>query len=236
MKLLHLYHDIMNLYGEYANVLALREMILKSGEECETERKSFGEAVDFNEYDFVYVGSGTERNQKLVLEDFRRLADGFQAYVAGGKAALWTGNSFEILGSRLTDCDGRDYRGIGMFSFTTVEQNKKRSTADAIFEADFLDKPLVGLVNKCSEIEGIGEPMFRVRMGLGNKTGDEGEGIRENNLFCTHLTGPVLMKNPGLLVYVTRLVTGKEVAPNPLMVKGYEITSRELGKLLENGQ
>ena len=69
----------MNLYGEYANVLALREMILKSGEECETERKSFGEAVDFNEYDFVYVGSGTERNQKLVLEDFRRLADGFQA-------------------------------------------------------------------------------------------------------------------------------------------------------------
>ena len=29
MKILHLYHDIMNLYGEYANVSALERMLEK---------------------------------------------------------------------------------------------------------------------------------------------------------------------------------------------------------------
>ena len=30
MKILHLYHDIMNLYGEYANVSALERMLEKN--------------------------------------------------------------------------------------------------------------------------------------------------------------------------------------------------------------
>ena len=103
MKLLHLYHDIMNLYGEYANVLALRDILRKGGVDVEVEKKSFGEKVNFADYDFVYVGSGTERNQKLVLEDFRRLEQDFRDYVGSGKPALWTGNSFEILGSAITE-------------------------------------------------------------------------------------------------------------------------------------
>ena len=235
MKLLHLYHDIMNLYGEYANVLALRDILRKGGADVITEKKSFGEAVDFADYDFVYVGSGSERNQKLVLEDFRRLEQGFREYVKSGKPALWTGNSFEILGSSVTDASGRSYDGIGMFGFRTTEQNKTRDTSDAIFEADFLDRPLVGFVNKCSEIQGIDQPLFRVKMGLGNTKDGTGEGVRLNNLFCTHLTGPVLMKNPDFLVYVAKLMTGKALEPNPLAENGYAITLRELSARLENG-
>ena len=33
MKILHLYHDIMNLYGDYANVSAMKRVLEKSGEE-----------------------------------------------------------------------------------------------------------------------------------------------------------------------------------------------------------
>ena len=235
MKLLHLYHDIMNLYGEYANVLALRDILRKGGVDVEVEKKSFGEKVNFADYDFVYVGSGTERNQKLVLEDFRRLEQDFRDYVGSGKPALWTGNSFEILGSAITDASGKSYDGIGMFGFQTTEQNKSRNTSDAIFEADFLDRPLVGFVNKCSEIRGIERSLFRVKMGRGNTKDGTGEGIRQNNLFCTHLTGPVLMKNPDFLVYVAKLMTGKALEPNPLAENGYAITLRELSARLENG-
>lgn len=38
MKILHLYHDIMNLYGEYANVSALERMLEKSGVKFTTDR------------------------------------------------------------------------------------------------------------------------------------------------------------------------------------------------------
>ena len=49
MKILHMYHDVMNLYGEYANVLAVRDMIIKSGESCEVVKKSYGDDVNFDE-------------------------------------------------------------------------------------------------------------------------------------------------------------------------------------------
>ena len=233
MKILHMYHDVMNLYGEYANVLAMRDMIIKSGEPCAVEKKSYGENVNFSDYDFVYIGSGTERGQKSVLADFLPRRDGFRAYVESGKAALLTGNSFEMLGKTITDCDGKSYSGLGLFDFTVTEQNKTRNTADAVFTADFLSSPLVGFINKCSEIKGIDEPMFTVKLGLGNCSDSNGEGVRVNNLFCTHLTGPVLMKNPEFLTYITKLVTGKNVEPDPLAVKGYEVTVRELSARIE---
>ena len=178
----------MNLYGEYANVLAMRDMIIKSGELCAVEKKSYGENVNFSDYDFVYIGSGTERGQKSVLADYLPRRDGFRAYVESGKAALLTGNSFEMLGKTITDCDGKSYSGLGLFDFTVTEQNKTRNTADAVFTADFLSSPLVGFINKCSEIKGIDEPMFTVKLGLGNCSDSNGEGVRVNNLFCTHLT------------------------------------------------
>ena len=94
MKILHLYYDIMNLYGDYGNVSVLERIITQSGTDCEVVKKSLGDSVDFNDYGFVFIGSGTEKNQKLVLEDFKRLSDGFKAYVEADKPALLTGNSF----------------------------------------------------------------------------------------------------------------------------------------------
>lgn len=233
MKILHLYHNAMNLYGEYANVIAVRDMILRCGESCEIEKKSYGEDVNFSNYDFVYIGSGTERTQKFVMADFLRHRQLLETYVENGKAALLTGNAFEMLGVSVTDCKGRMFEGMGLFDFTTVEQNKTRNTSDAVFEADFLNHPVVGFINKCSEISGIDTSLFSVKMGLGNCKDSTGEGVRCNNLFCTHLTGPVLMKNPELLSYMTKIITGKDADPHPLAVKGYEVTLQELTARME---
>lgn len=195
MKILHLYYDFMNLYGEYANTLALRDMLISKGCECTIENKTFGDEVDFQLYDCVYIGSGTERNQKIVLEDMKVRAKDFKDYVDKGGVALLTGNSFEILGKSITDANGKTYEGLGFFDFEVTEQNRTRETADAVFETDLFDKQLVGFINKCSEIKGITEPLFKVRSGLPNCKGDSGEGVRLKNLFCTHLIGPALMRN-----------------------------------------
>ena len=57
MKILHLYYDIMNLYGEYANVSALERIIENSGENVEIDRLTLGDNADINSYDFIYIGS-----------------------------------------------------------------------------------------------------------------------------------------------------------------------------------
>ena len=41
MKILHLYHDIMNLYGDYANISALKRLFGFSGIECNVDRITF---------------------------------------------------------------------------------------------------------------------------------------------------------------------------------------------------
>ena len=48
MKILHLYHDIMNLYGEYANVSALERMLEKSGVKFTTDRLTLFDNADLH--------------------------------------------------------------------------------------------------------------------------------------------------------------------------------------------
>ena len=232
MKILHLYYDIMNLYGDYGNVSVLERLINQSGTDCEAVKKSLGDSVDFNEFDFVFIGSGTEKNQKLVLEDFKRLADGFKAYIEADKPALLTGNSFEMLGQSIADFEGTQHSGLKMFDFTVTEQNKTRMTADAIFGCDFLDKPLVGFVNKCSRIIGIKDHAFTVQRGLADNENDKTEGLKYKNLIGTHLTGPVVVKNPHFAEYLVRLLIIEDINGECLELakKGYEVTLSELSK------
>ena len=145
---------------------------------------------------------------------------------------MFTGNSFEMLGKTITDADGKSFDGLGFFGFTVKEQNKTRMTSDVIYEADFLKTPLVGFVNKCGEIEGNSAPMFSVKLGLADCENSQGEGVRSNNLFGTHLTGPALMKNPHFLEYVAELILGRKPETAYLVHEkaGYEITLTELTK------
>lgn len=234
MKILHLYHDIMNLYGEYGNVLALSRILEKSGVDCQIDKFTLGDNADFAKYDFIYIGSGTENSQKLVLEDFKKYTAQLKNAIEDKKVMLFTGNSFEMLGKSITDCNGKVYEGLSIFDFTVTEQNKRRVTGDVIYLADFCTKPLVGFVNKCSEITGIETPLFDVKMGLSDNSNNKNEGVHYNNLFGTHLTGPALVKNPYFLEYIAGLIskesTNFDVNTEHLTYErsGYEVTLKEL--------
>ena len=200
MKILHLYHDIMNLYGEYANVSALERMLEKSGVKFRTDRLTLFDNADLGDYDFIYIGSGTEKNQKLVLQDFD---------------------------------------GLGIYDFTVTEQNKRRITGDIVYTSDILTKPIVGFVNKCSEIKGIENHLFTVKHGLGNCEGSKEEGLHNHNLFATHVTGPIMIKNPHFLEYIALQISKNTDGFKPCTDyldyerAGYEITLGELTKRFE---
>lgn len=229
MKILHLYHDLMNLYGDYANISALCRILDTNGVEYTLDRQSLGFEISLLDYDFIFVGSSTEQNQKLALEHLKNYRDDLKKYINSGKFALFTGNSFEMLGKSIKSFLG-EYEGLGIFEFTVCEQNKTRNTADAVFTFDDLEKQLVGFVNKCSEIEGIKTPLFTVERGLGNTKGEKTEGIVYNNFFGTHLTGPVLVKNPHFLKFIASKLCGKDLSDEAFYYekKGYEITLKNL--------
>lgn len=241
----------MNLYGEYANVAALKRMLDNNKVPCKVDTLSVGDKVQFLDYDLIYVGSGTESNQKIILEHLKGSKDALKVYVDAGRFLLMTGNSFEILGKEIIDAKGKKYAGLGFFDFTVTEQERTRDTADAIFKllekqesnsgntgfnSESTNGKLVGFINKCSTIQGIDTPLFGVEMGFGNEKAGQTEGIRYKNFYGTHLTGPMLIKNPYFLIALASDLCGKQMNGDYLVHEkaGYEITLRELSKRLES--
>ena len=113
IQLLHLYPDLMNLYGEYANVAALRRSLERQGAEVVVRTGTLYEDIDFSGADFLYMGAGTESAQLVALEDLRRYEGAIRAALERGAVVLATGNAMELFGSSITSPDGRVFGKMG---------------------------------------------------------------------------------------------------------------------------
>lgn len=236
VKILHLYNNLMNLYGEYANISILCRHLNEQGVECEVTKTDSCEEVELSDFDLIYVGSGTEAAQARAAADLIKKKDELLSCAAAGTVMLFTGNSFELLGSKITENDGAVLEGIGLNDFETKVSYKKRYTGDCVCSCKFIEQPFVGFINKGSQTFGITEPLFKMQMGEGNREGDSGEGFRRYNVFGTHLIGPILVKNPHFTKYLIKLIMKDKPEfsyrekIDPCEQGSYEITLRELKK------
>ena len=199
MKILHLFHDLMNLYGEYANTLALQKALSEKGRAAEIEKLSIDDTFDFSDFDLIYIGSGTEKNQKVALEYLRPYAEQLKTALNEGKLILATGNSFEMFGEKITDRNGKEYEGLKLFGFTVTE-GTERIVEDVT--AEFEENKVIGFINKASKIEGVEKPLFVIKQGVGNSDRSANvEGIRHGGFYGTHIIGPLLMRNKCMADY-----------------------------------
>ncbi len=235
LTILHLYPDCMSLYGEYANVMVLRRHLEVMGASVTVETALFEDAPGFQRADFIYMGAGTERTQKSALMALLPRKEELKAAVDRGAVLLFTGNAMELLGASVTDVTGDAWPGLALAQFTTVETDK-RVPEDVIAHTGLLDGPVVGFMNKCSVTKGVASPLFeRLSLGLGNEEEGGPEGYVSGNVFATHLTGPVLVKNPDFVDFLVKRifsVKGWEL-PEKLPVlpyerEAYEVTRKEL--------
>lgn len=237
LTILHLYPDCMSLYGEYANLAVLRRHLKAMGITVTVRAAVCGDDPDFSDADFIYMGAGTERKQKLALEKLLPVAGELDRAMDRGALLLFTGNAMEILGASITDAGGKVWPALHLADFTTIETNRRTSedviATPVLWDASF---PAVGFMNKCSATRGVTTPLFHdLPLGFGNEAEHGPEGYVSGNIFATHVTGPVLVKNPQFLdILVRRLFTQKGwVLPETLPVlpherEAYSVTLREL--------
>lgn len=237
MRILHLFDDIMNLYGEYANVRILERYLADLGYSVHVDTLGLYEEKDIAGYDFYFMGAGTERKQKLALAELQKYAEVLKNEYENGKVMLFTGNSFELLGKRLTDAQGTVYECLQLFDFETVESDR-RIVGDCLGNSSLFDDAVIGFMNKCSKTTGITSPLFTLQMGFGNEQNKGAEGICTKNFFGTHLTGPILIKNPAMLCEIAKRLVGKldKSVSYPYMQRGYETTVQALKKRLETAK
>ena len=202
VNILHLYYDLMNLYGEYGNIIALRDAFMNQGIEVNIEKKSLNDSIDFLKYDIVYIGQGSEDNQDRCRQDILKFKDDINAYIEANKILIATGNAYELFGDKINDKEA-----LGIFHFNSVYKSITTDVGDRlvneeVFDTDFLGTPVVGFTNRNSVNDIKDGYLFTVRKGYGNDLKDEHEGIHYKNFFGTYLLGPLLIRNPYLLDYI----------------------------------
>ncbi|MBR6951126.1 MAG: hypothetical protein IKH56_05275 [Oscillospiraceae bacterium] len=198
IRILHLFPDLMNLYGDYANISILKRYMEKEG--CACEVTASNDAVDPNGYDLVFIGCGTERSSLRALELLLPFREAFERYAAQGGQLLLTGTAFEIFCRSIKedDPDNLTLEGMGLIPAVVSRTRKKRYLGDVIYSFGADGKTVIGFVNKCSQTELDGPALFQTGTEQGNTVSSGSEGYLSNGIVATGLTGPVLIKNPDL--------------------------------------
>ena len=235
LNILHLFPEMMSLYGEYANLAVLRRRLEALGVSVTITAVGCDDAPEFSSADMIYMGAGTERSQKAALKKLLPHADALKTAAECGALVLFTGNAMPMLGKTITDASGKSFDALALADFTTQESDK-RIGEDVIAAPTLWDAPAVGFMNKCSVTTGITTPLFSsLSLGFGNETAGGAEGYAAGNILATHVTGPVLVKNPAFTdLVIGRLFAAKgwslpEQLPKlPHEQEAYEVTLREL--------
>lgn len=202
IKILHLYNDLMNLYGEYGNINILKSHLEDQNVQVEVSNKTINDDYNLMDYDFIYCGSGLNSHLDLALNDFKKHKDELKQYVDSNKVSLFTGNSLEMLGKKiyiLEDNEEKDLQeGLGFFNFK-VQRLKDCKTNDIIYDSELLNDTIVGFVNKQANIYDNDSHLFKVKFGIGENEKSDYEGAKINNLYATYVIGPILVRNPHFL-------------------------------------
>lgn len=197
IRILHIYPELLNLYGEYANISILTRYLSEEGMEIEVTPLPFCEPLTEG-YDMLYLGCGTESASLRALNALHPYRDVLLSYREKGALILATGNSLDLFGKTLHDDREGEFEGLNIFDFTVSRTHKTRYLGDAVLTCPLISERVIGFVNKCSVISGITTPLFRAEMGLGNDNVSPDEGLIDGNFFGTSLIGPLLIRNPSL--------------------------------------
>lgn len=206
MKIAYLYYDFLNLYGESGNIKIIENILKKNKIKHEIIYLSLDDELDFNSYDFVYIGSGTENNQKIALEHLKKYQEDIKRYIESNKFMLVTGNSVDMFGSKIIA--DKEYEGLNIFDYTVKQQQRKME--EVYINGDITKHKILGFINNNSYMDRIDYPLF------------ENEGIKYNNFYATYILGPILVRNPDFLKYLLSKLVGKNLKYDlKLEIKAY---------------
>lgn len=201
IKIAHLYYDLMNLYGEHANVDALKNKLKKQGLEVEVHFLTVGDEINFYDYDFFYMGMGTEKNQLIVLEDIVKYKRDIKNII-NDKVFIITGNSLEIFGKYILN-NGKRYNGLEIFNYYS-EVKDERLVSDMFLQTPLLNKTVIGFQNRQSITFSNENNFFRVIKGIGNEPNSHLEGYQTSQFYGTYTVGPLLVRNPYLTDFIIK--------------------------------
>ncbi len=200
LRVAHLYPEVMNIYGDRGNTIAIRHRCKARGVEVEVTGVGVGDPFDPDDFDLILIGGGQDREQQRIAEDLAAKADAIKGAADQGMPGLAVCGGFQLFGQRYIDHDGSVIPGAGIFDVETRHPGPRadRCIGDIVIITEFGE--IAGFENHGGRtyLEPGQEALGTVVRGRGNNAEDGSEGAIYQNFFGTYLHGSLLPKNPRL--------------------------------------
>lgn len=196
IKITHLYPRLLNLYGDFGNVLTLIKRCEWRRIEVEFCEINSGDAID--ESDIYFMGGGQDLQQIEVANELAPHKEFLKQQRDLGSVFLGICGGYQLFGHYYQPFDGEKLNGVSLFDAYTVA-GKKRFIGNVTAKTDFLTpETLVGFENHSglTYLNGDTRPLAKLLSGNGNNGEDGFEGARYKNVFGTYFHGSLLPKNP----------------------------------------
>lgn len=201
IKIMHLYPDLLNLYGDKGNIECLKHRLLWRGIDVTVVPYTGDEPLDLSDIDIVFLGGGTDREEQTVISKLMDSKAEIAEYVNDERTLFAACGGFVMLGKEYT-LGGEAVEGLGILDIM-AEQGKDGLIGDVVLDSQATDSVIVGFENHSLRINiGSHTPLGFVKYGNGNNGEDKTEGVIYKNVVATNLHGPLLPKNPKLCDYI----------------------------------
>ena len=198
LRVIHLYPELLNLYGDSGNILVLRKRMEWRGIACVVDEVHVGELPSLAGADIVFIGGGSDREQRIVCESLQAARGELSSSVEDGGVLLAVCGGYQLLGHSYTMGE-QTLPGLSLVDLFT-DRGSPRLIGNVCIRSRICEQPIVGYENHGGRTHlGPGvEPLGAVLHGHGNDGTSGNEGCLHKNVVGTYVHGPLLPKNPGV--------------------------------------
>ena len=209
LKVLCLYPNIMDLYGDNGNLEILKYRLSKRNINMVLDSYTIGDSsLELSEYDLIFMGGGSDKEQKLVAKDLIKYKDKIKRSIMSGTFYLLICGAYQLFGKYYKDSDNNLIEGLNIFNYYTESSTdkSKRCIGNIILNFELLNEniKIVGFENHGGQTFDVDKPFAKVLYGNGNTFKNSYEGYFDKNVLGTYLHGPLLSKNPELADYIIK--------------------------------
>jgi CobQ-like glutamine amidotransferase family enzyme len=201
LRIAFLYPELMNIYGDRGNILALSRRAQWRGIDVTVDKVSVDDMIDPDFYDFYFFGGGQDKQQITVSHDLQgQKAEALKEAVEGGAVILSVCGGYQLLGEYYRPYDADDLPGVGLFDAYS-DAGDTRYIGNVLIDCPL---PGVGTIVAFENHSGrtfLGAgctPLGKSLVGGGNNGQDGTEGAIYRHAYGCYLHGSLLPKNPRL--------------------------------------
>ncbi len=203
IRILHLYSNDMNIYGDRGNILVIKRRLQWYGYTPEIVEYNPGDKFPDN-IDIVVGGGGQDSGQNKIQKDLLSIGPKLIELANTGTPMLVICGLYQLFGKFFKTSSGEIIEGIGLLNIETFGKSERLIGNIVTHSQQFGD--IIGYENHSGQTF-LGQdiqPLGQVRLGAGNNSADVSEGATYNNVIGSYLHGSLLPKNPAIADFLIK--------------------------------